>query len=92
MATYNVHLGLGQHIFNLNPAHSSELLMMADFSTIPAVMAVAFSKASAGVSLLRLLEKGWLRLVVQMIIVTTVLIMAGIAVRYPLGRGNGIQN
>lgn len=89
-ATYNVQLGMGQHIYQLNPAHSYELLMVSDVSTVFAVMAVALSKASAGISLLRLLQKWWQRLVVQLIIVTTVLAMAGIAVSSPLRAGHSI--
>lgn len=91
MATYNVHLGMGQHAFNVDPARRTELAMMINLATVPAVLAVSLSKASAGLSLLRLLEKWWLRLVVKMVIVTTVLAMIGIPVSSPLRTGNGIS-
>lgn len=90
MATYNVALGMGQHVYNVDPALRIELSLVSTLATVPAVLAIVLSKASAGLSLLRLLDKWWLRLVVQMIIVTTALFLLVTPVSSPIRTGNGI--
>ncbi|KAK8068778.1 hypothetical protein PG994_005394 [Apiospora phragmitis] len=80
LSAYSVRLGSGKHIWNIDPALSEELLMLQDITTAPSVLAVAFSKASAGVSLLRLLTFRWQRVLTIFIITSIGILMSGIMV------------
>ncbi|KAK7975372.1 hypothetical protein PG989_013835 [Apiospora arundinis] len=80
MSAYGVGLGTGEHIWNIRPELSESLLMLQDINTAPSVLAVAFSKASAGVSLLRLLTLKWQRVLTIFIIVSIAVLMSGIIV------------
>ncbi|KAK8121371.1 hypothetical protein PG999_005491 [Apiospora kogelbergensis] len=80
LSVYSVGLGSGNHIWDMRPESSVELLMLQDITTAPSVLAVAFSKASAGVSLLRLLAFRWQRVLTIFIVASIALLMTGIMV------------
>ncbi|KAK7942455.1 uncharacterized protein PG986_011568 [Apiospora aurea] len=80
LSVYSVRLGSGEHIWNIDPALSEALLMLQDITTAPSVLAVAFSKASAGVSLLRLLPFRWQRVLTIFIITSIGMLMSAIIV------------
>ncbi|KAK7992985.1 hypothetical protein PG988_001779 [Apiospora saccharicola] len=80
LSAYSVRLGSGKHIWNIDPSLSEALLMLQDITTAPSVLAVAFSKASAGASLLRLLTYKWQRVLTIFIITSIGLLMSGIMV------------
>ncbi|KAK8131621.1 hypothetical protein PG984_008059 [Apiospora sp. TS-2023a] len=80
LSAYSVRLGSGKHIWNIDPSLSEGLLMLQDITTAPSVLAVAFSKASAGASLLRLLTYRWQRVLTIFIITSIGLLMSGILV------------
>ncbi|KAK7932525.1 Satratoxin biosynthesis SC1 cluster protein 4 [Apiospora marii] len=80
LSVFSVRLGSGKHVWNIDPSLTEDLLMLQDITTAPSVLAVAFSKASAGVSLLRLLPNRWQRVLTIFIITSIGVLMTGIMV------------